>query len=180
MVVMMAAVYSVQAQTWNWVFTKSDGTVEKIPLSQIQKIAFVVEGEDGSSYTLKLKDAENSVEVTLAENPVITVEDGEVKVTSNNGSTITFDPQSITESEVIDNSATGVRNLIKDDTEIAFGRVAVNSLTTSQKVFVTTIDGKTIKEVAAGTDGRVEIDLNSLPQGVYVVRTPNNSFKITR
>ena len=43
---------------------------------------------------------------------------------------------------------------------------------------VYTIDGRLVSRQPADASGRVDIILDSLPKGVYVISTPNSKLKI--
>jgi len=61
----------------------------------------------------------------------------------------------------------------------SFGEAKFEDLQPGASVKVYSIDGKSIDTVTADGDGRVSLSLTHLPKGVYILRTPTRSFKIT-
>ncbi len=64
---------------------------------------------------------------------------------------------------------------------IQSGEALMTGLTEGAQVNVYTADGRVVSSMTVGKDGRVSLDLGSLPSGqVYVVRTPKTSYKIVK
>ncbi len=64
---------------------------------------------------------------------------------------------------------------------ISAGEASMTGLTEGAHVYVYTADGRMVSTATAGKDGRIDLDLNSLPRGqVYIVRTPMASYKIVK
>lgn len=61
---------------------------------------------------------------------------------------------------------------------IAFGEAKFSGLKEGTLIVVYSIEGRAVATVTAGNGGNATIDLRSLPWGVYILRTPSNSYKI--
>lgn len=59
------------------------------------------------------------------------------------------------------------------------GRLAASGLGAGERVVVYSLSGRQAASLVAGVDGRASLQLSSLPQGVYLVRTQGGlSYKI--
>ena len=76
----------------------------------------------------------------------------------------------------------GIGEMAKESTKPVFtpGQARFEGLSTHATVSVYTIDGKMLSSTRANEEGTVSIDLSALPQGVYILRTPNQSYKIKK
>ena len=72
--------------------------------------------------------------------------------------------------------------VLKESTKPIFtpGQARFEGLSTHATVSIYTIDGKMLSSTRANEEGTVSIDLSTLPQGVYILRTPNQSYKIKK
>ena len=76
----------------------------------------------------------------------------------------------------------GIGEMGKESTKPVFtpGQARFEGLSTHATVSVYTIDGKMLSSTRANEEGTVSIDLSTLPQGVYILRAPNQSYKIKK
>jgi len=65
-------------------------------------------------------------------------------------------------------------------TSFSFGRAEISGLKAGAAIGVYGIDGKALYNVKANGEGQVLVDLGNLPEGVYILRTPNKSYKIKK
>ena len=61
---------------------------------------------------------------------------------------------------------------------MAFGAASVEGLRQGDTVTLYTADGKTLTSVEADSNGRASVSLSSLPKGIFILRTPTQSYKI--
>jgi len=125
----------------------------------------------------------------LTDYPVITFNEGGEMVVTCNGSSMTFDSQQLTKHEIIteeeQREATAIGAVQNDQVvgttkpQVAFGKAEFSGLKEGQRVLVYTIDGKMVATTSVNANGRVSIDLSSLPKGVYILRAPNYSYKVS-
>ncbi|ERJ73403.1 hypothetical protein HMPREF9148_02714 [Prevotella sp. F0091] len=59
----------------------------------------------------------------------------------------------------------------------SFNNAEVSGLKAGARVVIYNLNGTQISSVTADGEGRVTLDLSSLPKGVYILRTPTKSFK---
>ena len=120
----------------------------------------------------------SQVEFALADNPVITLEAGNLVVscgdqqltTSLEGTTYSFSDTPSAIHQVSTESQTEAR--------VAFGQVAFTGLKAGSRVVVYTLDGRQMMSVTASEEGRATADLGSLPRGIYVVKAPGKTIKV--
>ena len=120
----------------------------------------------------------STAEFALADNPVITLEDGNLVVTCGERQISTSLEGT---SYAFSDTSTDIREVQNDSqpqSEIAFGQVAFSGLKAGNRIVVYTIDGRQMTSVAASADGRATIDLSALPRGIYVVKAPGKTIKV--
>ena len=59
----------------------------------------------------------------------------------------------------------------------SFNNAEVSGLKAGARVVIYNLNGTQISSVTADGEGRVTLDLSSLPKGVYILRTPTKNFK---
>ncbi len=60
------------------------------------------------------------------------------------------------------------------------GKASFEGLKAGATISIYTTDGKMLSSVKADGEGFATVDLGTLPQGVYILRTPNQSYKIKK
>ena len=119
----------------------------------------------------------------LAEAPVVTYSGSDL-VVSCSGQTMTVGLEGLKlsfgemETTRIETVKDGVKDA--DRLQFSFGEASFEGLTPGALVSVNSIDGKMVTKVKADQDGRASVSLMSLPNGVYVLRTPSKSFKVKK
>ncbi len=137
---------------------------------------------DGNGQLLVLTQADGNVsKFALADNPVITYSGSDIIVTC--GENILQTSMANIQSVTFDKgNSTDIREL--DGKEVtpsfSFNKASFEGLQTGARVMVFTIDGKMVSTMEADAEGKAQIDMSSLPTGVYILRTPNKSFKIKK
>lgn len=138
----------------------------------------VLEQEDGTEAKFALTDY-----------PVITFnEDGDMVVACNN-QTVSFTPQALLKHEIIteeiDETTTAIQT-VRDNQDItpgkptvSFGQAEFSGLKEGQRVMVYSLDGKMVASTSVNANGKANIDLTALPRGVYILRAPNYSYKVS-
>lgn len=119
----------------------------------------------------------------LAEAPVVTYSGSDMVVTCGDqtmtveleGLTLTFGEMETTRIEAVKD---GVKDA--DRLQFSFGEASFEGLTPGALVSVNSIDGKMVTKVKADQNRRASVSLMSLPNGVYVLRTPSKSFKVKK
>ena len=152
-------------------------------------IAVSALAETISVHYLLLRQADGTaVKFALTDYPVLTFEDGDL-VVSCNGERISFGVQDLTTHEIIieqvDKTPTAIDRVVSSEgvspsyPQIGFGQASFSGLKEGQQIRVYTVDGKIVSTVKVAADGKAAVDLRSLPKGVYILRAPNKSYKIS-
>ena len=129
----------------------------------------------------------------LAEKPVITYEGDQltVKVTEPSAvveeqSTVSEISVPVTEVQNIDLEKVNVKpketdgvETVKTASEFVNGQLELSGLQPGSQVTVVSMGGRTVLTANASDDGKAAVSLQSLPGGVYIVRTPQSSIKVT-
>ena len=61
---------------------------------------------------------------------------------------------------------------------VAFSNATISGLKAGAHVRVYNINGVAVSTLTADAEGKVNVDLNNLPKGVYILNTPTKSFKV--
>lgn len=129
---------------------------------------------DDARIVIKQKSGNETV-MELSTNPVITFS-GEDMVVTSTLTTITIPLADVDYYKVYD-ATTAIRPLT-DTPQFANGHVVFSGLAKGADVCIYTADGRLVGRHQADTFGHADVSLDSLPKGVYVVRTPDSSIKI--
>lgn len=115
----------------------------------------------------------------LSGKPVVRTSGGQVAVTApeSNISVAIADVKDITFSNEVPTSIGKI--VVSQPSFLGNGSVLFSGLNPGDKVFVYTTAGATANSATATTDGTCSLDLKQLPRGVYIIRTPNASYKVT-
>ncbi len=126
----------------------------------------------------------------LTDYPVLTFNESNELVVTCLKEVLTVDVQSLTNydivTEQVEKETTAIATIRTNDDiagsrpTVAFGEASFSNLKAGQRIMVYTIDGKPVNSVTVTQDGTASVQLNSLPKGVYILRTPQGSFKVKR
>lgn len=108
-------------------------------------------------------------EFYLDDDPVITYQDN-LLVAVSNKQEISVSAENVVSFVFSSEKPNSIANLQ--------GNSRFNGLVPGTAVQVFTIDGKLVTNTTVSEDGKVDINLNSLPEGIFVIKTANISFKI--
>lgn len=136
-----------------------------------------------SSYLVVEQTNGETVKFALASEPVQTYSGKETTITAGE-STLTYSLDGIKEQRfTTENVSTGIKTVNTDDSPATRQQISVNGaevtgLKSGDRVQVYTIGGRLVKQSVADGEGRAAVSLGTLPQGIYILRTPSKSFKI--
>jgi hypothetical protein len=126
------------------------------------------------SITIKQKGGNETI-LELSTNPVITFS-GENMVVTSEVTTIIFPIDDI-DSYVVGNAASGIQE--KSDAPLFYdGHIVFKGVKNKACVFVYSLDGKEMGKFVPDGSDIIDINLTSLPKGVFVISTPNNKIKV--
>lgn len=130
---------------------------------------------DDANLVIKHKGGAETV-LLLSTNPVITFKDEDMVVTSDVSSFMI--PIEMIESYGASNDVTAIRNITQEHPEYKNGSVVFSGLSRGSEVSIYKADGTLVLLQSADGAGHATVSIASLPKGVYIVSTPNNSMKI--
>lgn len=116
--------------------------------------------------------------------PVITIEGNNLVIT-HNGNQLTTALTGVQDYHFIEKKVTtSISSVPSNDPkntsntpQFSFSNAEVSGLKAGARVAIYNLNGTQISSVTADGEGRVALDLSSLPKGVYILRTPTKSFK---
>lgn len=114
-------------------------------------------------------------EFYLKDDPVITYQDNLLVVKSEMSaiSEIALNADDVLECTFRNSDATDIKGL-QD------GKGSnLSNLEPGTKVQVFSVGGQLMNSTTVSADGSANLNLNTLPQGVYIIKTPKTTFKIT-
>ena len=125
-----------------------------------------------------------TTEFALESFPVITIEDNNLVIT-HNGNQLTTALTGVQDYHFIEKTVTtSISSVPSNDPkneantpQFSFSNAEVSGLKAGARVAIYNLNGTQISSVTADGEGRVALDLSSLPKGVYILRTPTKSFK---
>lgn len=140
----------------------------------------------GKQQVLVIVSGTDSVAFALTENPVISFQDNDLLVKSLGDSLVVSLANAsyfLEERIYTEHTTTGINSLTlpgisQKQPQLAFANGMVSGLRPGDSVRVFSVNGTLVKTIKADTQGHAALELSQLPNGVYIIRTPNNSIKI--
>lgn len=134
------------------VLTQTDGTINKFSLNEAPVLSY----------------AGDSLVVTCGSDQLMTALEGLRDYS--------FTTEQVTTS-IKDVPATGSTSTTPAS-NVAFSNATISGLKAGALVRVYNISGVAVSTLTADAEGKVSVDLNNLPKGVYILSTPSKSFKV--
>ncbi len=131
-------------------------------------LCMVLTQKDGTVCKFALRDAP----VVTYEGDNLVVKCGQESLTTalSGISTFTF------ENDIIEGISTAKEG--KANATFSFGQATFNGLKANAAVRVYSLDGQMVSSTQADANGNASIDLGQQQRGVYIIRTPQQSYKI--
>lgn len=149
-------------------------------LAPLQAALAQESGEEVLCMVLTQKDGTVS-QFALRDGPIVSYE-GDALVVNCGEQSLTTPMAGIAkftfEQVVVDAIAT-VQNA-QPEARIAFGNASFSGMKPGANVSVYSIDGKCLHTVKADADGHLRVSLDAFVPGVYILRTPTQSYKIKK
>lgn len=119
----------------------------------------------------------------LAKEPVITFPQANMVVTTDNDTLSTPLSDVASYKFRTEKVSSGIKtlpsaNAQNSEASFTFANATINGLKAGSRVAVYTANGVMVSTATADQNGSVSLELNQLPKGVYILHTPNKSFKI--
>ena len=132
---------------------------------------------DNVKYLVLNSGGEETV-IALADAPVMTINEGTLKVTVAGVEKLSADlSQGLTYS--FSETATSIQEILNNESSsLEQGHVYIAHAREGETVRVFTIDGKLVASQRINSEGTADIDLTTLGKGLYVVKSAKTSIKV--
>ena len=127
---------------------------------------------------LDLTDGTQTV-IPLADQPVITCQDGELKVAVAGEVKVQSSLDGLLKYSFSETEApSGIEQLLNEESHLEAGHVYVANAKAGDTVRIFTADGRQVAVQPIGSDGTANIDLTTLGKGLLIVKLPKTSIKV--
>ena len=141
-------------------------------------LATSVKAQNMQYLVFDLSDGSQTV-IALADQPVITLQDGELKATvagkvkfqASLGDVVKY---SFSETE----TPTAIQPLLNEESRLEPGHVYFANATAGEIVRVFTADGRLVATQRISEDGTASIDLTALAKGLLIIKSSKTSIKV--
>lgn len=117
--------------------------------------------------------------VALADQPVITFQNNELKVTVNSQVKVQASLGDVAKySFSASETPTAIEPLLNEESHLAFGHVYIANAKAGETVRVFTAEGHLVATQRIGENGTADIDLTTLGKGLLIVKSAKTSIKI--
>lgn len=117
--------------------------------------------------------------IALADQPVITVSEGTLKVTVAGEEKLSADLSNGLSYSFSESAPTGIKEVLDDESSrLSEGHVYITNAREGDVVRVFTVDGKLVAAQRVGNEGIADIDLTALGKGLYIVKSAKTSIKV--
>ena len=115
--------------------------------------------------------------------PEVTFEGNSLKVTcAKTAASATFALSDVVRFTYVKTDIQGIDELQDDPAAVSYkdGMLVISHLKANSSVSVHTTDGRLVQQLKARRTGAYRLSLSQLPQGVYIVKAGNTTYKITK
>lgn len=117
--------------------------------------------------------------VALADNPVMTISEGMLKVTVGGEEVLTASLENGLTYSFKEDGSTGIQEIQNEEApRLERGHVYISNAQQGDIVRVFTIDGKLVSSQRIGDEGTADVDLTTLNKGLYIVKSAKTSIKV--
>lgn len=127
---------------------------------------------------LILNTADGQKVIALADNPVMTVSGGMLKVSVGGVEKVSTSLSNVREYTFQDQRATAISEILADGYNLSAGHVFMSNVKAGETITVYGADSRRVSVQRVAADGRLDIDLTALPKGVYIIKSPTTSIKV--
>jgi hypothetical protein len=113
----------------------------------------------------------------LADNPVITYSNNCLVIVTSK-TTVLLNVSEIESTTFSAEDATGIKGIAVGNMKMTSGTASFFQLSPGSTVRVFTTAGELLREEQASADGTATIEMRALPEGIYIIKTENQSIKI--
>ena len=127
---------------------------------------------------LVLNTTDGQQVIALADNPVMTISGGVLKVSVGGVEKVSTSLDNVKDYMFQEQNTTAIREILADGYQLSEGHVFMSNVKAGETIAVYSADSRRVSVQRVAADGRVDIDLTSLPKGVYIVKSPTTSIKV--
>ena len=140
-----------------------------ISLASAQWKGLAVQQADGTTIT-----------IALTEHPTIYFEGNNIVIRTNSGGEYSLSPSQEFKANFSE-STSGIETVLKErHLSLEGDYLVLSGQKAGVKVLVYTIGGRLTTESSTDANGHAVVDLNALPKGVYLIKTPSLTQKILK
>lgn len=120
-----------------------------------------------------------NVSIGFDEKPVLSVYVNGVRLATSTYD-VCYENNQVKSFEIVDTN-TGINDIAEHTKpSLSNGQISVDNAKSGTEVMVYSTQGMLVSKVAADENGHANVNLSSLPTGVYVVKVGNNSYKFMK
>ena len=108
----------------------------------------------------------------------MTISGGLLKVTVGGVEKISANLDNVINYQFMEQDATAIRGIVAKGDRLAEGHVYMTNVKAGETIVVFGADGRQVISQRVTADGQIDIDLTTLPKGVYIVKSPATSLKV--
>ncbi len=117
--------------------------------------------------------------IALADEPVITIDEGVLKVTVAGEEKLLADLSQGLSYKFSEANPTAIEDVLDDESSrLEQGHVYIVHARAGETVRVFTVDGKLVASQRISNEGTADIDLTALGKGLYIVKSAKTSIKV--
>lgn len=125
----------------------------------------------------------STVDFAFSNEPVMTFDGGQMNISSSADSDVKFQMDNVV-NIVFSGEASGIATVKGDGLQIKVsasdGKIHISGMKANAKVAIFDASGALIANANADASGQAVVNAGNLGKGVFVVNTPENSFKFTK
>lgn len=119
--------------------------------------------------------------IALADEPVMTINEGTLKVTVAGEEKVSADLSQGLSYRFSEADPTAIQEVLnKESSRLEQGHVYIAHAREGETVRVFTVDGKLVASQRINSEGTADIDLTTLGKGIYIVKSAKTSIKIIK
>jgi len=139
-------------------------------------VTMTMYGRAGNVEYLTFNVADNPIVIALAEHPVITYTDNTLHIKTAKE---TIDIPVSQLSGTTFNETTAIKSIDGSQLQMKDGSFCLMNLAADSKVIVYSADGIEKLSTTVDANGQAIVNIGSLPKGVYIIKSANQTIKIT-
>lgn len=157
--------------------------MKKLVLLFMLFLSFSVNAADKVPGVIVELSSGGTIEIALANSPKMVFDGKKIKITSTNENA-EYEPTEIAKVKIgeVDATDTGINDIQEEKGQIKTegGFVRLTGFSANEAISVFSINGVLVGTFRTDANGSCSIELGNLPSGISIIKTKNESIKITR